>query len=154
MSAASLEAISAARQLVARFNDAINRSDFAAYHDLWTPEGILDLRGLPDIAGPIKGAQAIVNAIKPMRESWEFFFQMTGEVYVEQDGDIIVARSPMWEFGRTAEGKGYSAHSINVDEITQTPEGWRLARRIWYGVLINNDNLPGTSIPLPTDLRS
>jgi hypothetical protein len=52
----------------------------------------------------------------------------------------------MIEMGRSLEGKGYTAHAVNADLLLRTQAGWRFQRRTWYGVLINNERLPGQQV--------
>lgn len=89
-----------------------------------------------------------------MLENWAVFLQLTAEPVFEMDGQTLVVRSPMWEFGRSHAGQRYSGYALNVDEIVRAEQGWRFARRIWHPLLMNQADIPGTIVPLPTDLRS
>ena len=115
----SPEAASAARDLLARFNDAINRRDLQQFRGLWTADAVWDIRTMSVSSGP----EAITATIAAMLETWEVFFQLTGEAVIETDGELLVARSPMWEFGRSHAGQSYSGDALNVDRIVQGSGG-------------------------------
>jgi ketosteroid isomerase-like protein len=138
----------AIRHLAAQFTDAINRRDFALFRSLWTSDAVWDIKGMASA----EGADAITRLLESMQNNWEIFFQITGEGVIEIEGTRARASFPMIEMGRSLEGKGYTAHAVNADLLLRTQEGWRFQRRTWYGILINNEPLPGQASRLPMDL--
>jgi ketosteroid isomerase-like protein len=113
------EAVDAGRELIGRFNDAINRRDLDQFRSLWTEDAIWDIKTMSAATGP----QAITELIASMLQNWEVFFQLSGEPVFEADGQTLVARSPMWEFGRSHTGSSYSGYALNVDEIVRGEQG-------------------------------
>ena len=141
--------VNAVRDLIARFDDAINRRDMHTFHGLWTADAVWDIRTMSTSTGP----DAITATIAGMLDNWEVFFQLSGEAVIESDGDQVLARSPMWEFGRSHGGQSYSGYALNADRFVTGANGWRFARRTWYPMLVNQADIPGNAIALPEEVR-
>jgi ketosteroid isomerase-like protein len=133
----------AVRDLAARFHDGVNRRDVELLRSLWTTDAVWDLPGI----ARAEGIDQIAGILVGLVEAWELFVQIPGSAVVDVDSgaDLARARVPLHEVGRTIDGTDYRAYGWNEDEWKRTPDGWRLARRTWHPVLVDEAPAPGPS---------
>src|SRR3954454_22514640 len=105
----------AVRAASARFSDAVNRRDSQQFRALWTEDAVWTVPGLIEAVG----RDDIADTFRRLLEPWEVFFQLPGTAVVEVSGETATARTPLREVGRSADGAGYTAHGINVDELVR-----------------------------------
>ena len=112
------------RSLVARYADAVNTRDEAAWAATWAADGVWELMGRA-----FEGRDAVVATWRGAMSTFEFVFQQVHSGFVELDGDAATGRWAMTELGRTAAGEPTLLLARYADEYVRGSEGWRFARR-------------------------
>jgi len=122
-------------RLAARFSDAVNERDSAAFAQLWANEGAVWNIG-PPLASHAEGKAAIVAMLEGLFKIERYFMQMTHSGVVTLDGSRATARFVIREHGR-GEGSYYENLAVYNDELVREAEGWRFARRSYTYRFLN-----------------
>lgn len=138
--------------LVARFDDAVNRRDTMEFAALWTEDAVWEI-GEP-MPMHTHGRSQIVEIWTSMiaGTAWLFRGSFSGVVHV--DGDTALGRWPCIETGAFTSGQGYDNRALYEDRYVRTAEGWRFAQRRYLYLWLSNDRLPGQAIPLGEEIAS
>jgi ketosteroid isomerase-like protein len=138
-------------ELVARFADAVNRLDLAAFEYLWTPEATWIIDPPTDYRSRGSRAEITAGFDQGMRGHWRSFSQYVHGTVVdfEPGGDAASVRSYLSEIGIPLEGDGgYSNHGTYIDRVERTAEGWRFRERHYRYLYLDGSTLHGEGAPL------
>ncbi len=95
----------------------------------FTPDGVFELGGAPDTAGPA-ALHAMITAMAEVG-----FVHMTLNHRIEVDGDTAVQRCTVLLGRRSAKREPGSSKWVTTgrytDHLRRTPEGWRFTRRVF-----------------------
>ncbi|MBS7542484.1 nuclear transport factor 2 family protein [Ancylobacter oerskovii] len=114
-------------RLAARFSDAVNERDLAAFGRLWAEAGAVWSIG-PPLTSRAEGREAIVGLLESLYKLERYFMQMTHSGVVTLDGDRATARYVVREHGR-GDGTYYENLAVYNDELVREADGWRFATR-------------------------
>lgn len=118
------------QDLLARYAQAIDRRDWDALDDLFTPGARIDYTAMGGAAGDLGEIKIFLAEAMPM---FEVFQHLVGSSVVDIDGDTATARTichnPMVLHG------GQDPHLMvcglwYLDMLVRTPAGWRISERI------------------------
>jgi ketosteroid isomerase-like protein len=122
-------------RLAARFSDAVNTRDVAAFAGLWASGGAIWTIG-PPLASQAEGREAIVAMLDRLNQIERYFMQMTHSGVVTLAGDRATARFIIREHGR-GDGTYYDNLGIYNDELIREADGWRFAKRSYTYRFLN-----------------
>jgi ketosteroid isomerase-like protein len=114
-------------RLAARFSDAVNERDIAAFAQLWATDGAVWNIG-PPLPLSASGREAIVAMLEGLYKMERYFMQMTHSGVVVLDGDSATARFVVREHGR-GESTYYENLAVYNDEFVRQTDGWHFAKR-------------------------
>lgn len=136
--------------LVARFDDAVNRRDVEEFAPLWCEDAVWEI-GEP-MPMHVEGAGAILETWQLMVAStvWLFRGSFAGVVTIEDDH--ARGRWPCVEtgtFAATAEApaRGYDNRAIYDDIYVRVDGLWRFQHRRYVYLWLSSDALPGAPVP-------
>ncbi len=136
--------------LVARFDDAVNRRDTDEFAALWSPNAVWEI-GEP-MPMRVEGAPTIVETWKGMiaHTTWLFRGSFAGVVTLE--GNRARGRWPCVEtgtFAATADTpeRGYDNRAIYDDLYVREDGGWLFSHRRYVYLWLSTDTMPGGPIP-------
>src|SRR5260370_2406361 len=78
------------RNLVARYTDAVNQRDLAAFRQLWTDDAVWEIG--PPLQSRADGIDEIVALLRRLLQAEKYFMQMTHSGWIEIEGDRATAR--------------------------------------------------------------
>ncbi len=137
-------------ELVARFDDAVNRRDATEFAALWVQDGVWEI-GDP-LPMRVAGAAGIVATWSRMIAGTSWLFRGSFAGVVEISGDTANGRWPCIETGTFKDGRGYDNRAIYEDHYRRTPDGWRFAHRRYLYLWLSSETLPGAPVPLGAEL--
>ena len=140
----------AVRQVLARFADALNRRDMAAFGRLWWPEAVWELTA--PVNQTLTGAGPILTQATEMLGGFELLIVMAHEPTIEVQGDTATARWLMHEVHRTPAGQGEATYALYADELARRQGEWRFLRRTYATLFSQQVPLNGPAYPLPPSL--
>jgi ketosteroid isomerase-like protein len=132
--------------LVARFDDAVNRRDATAFAALWADDAVWEI-GEP-MPMRVEGARHIVDTWTRMIGGTRWLFRGSFAGVVNVDGDVARGRWPCIETGTFADGKGYDNRALYEDRYIKRGGGWRFQHRRYLYLWLSNEPLPGAPVPL------
>ncbi len=115
-----MEDLEEIRTLMARYCFAIDSKNAAAFADLFTEDGVFDLKFVP----PIEGREALRAFVPSIPDGAHHF---TANEIIELDGDQAVVRAYVLVVNEAPAGIGTVGEYDDV--VSRTPDGWRFARR-------------------------
>ena len=133
----------AIRDLIDRYNDAVNHRDWAALRETFTEDAIWE------VAAPVnlrfQGAGEIAGGIRGSVGRQEFLVQSSSAIVIEQTtSELASARSTMIEMGRPKEGgPGMHAAGTYYDELAKVNGKWRFKHRIFRVRYMDEIAVPG-----------
>lgn len=134
----------AIRDLTARFSDACNTRDVAAFRSVWLGDGVWEI-GEP-LPARADGIEKIVEMLENLLGSWEFFVQMTHTGVVRVDGDKARARWTVQETARKPNGAGfYNNFALYEDKLVRAGGHWYFAERRYEYIYLDDSALRGKS---------
>jgi len=122
-------------RLAARFSDAVNTRDLAAFADLWASAGAVWIIG-PPLASRAEGREAIVAMLDRLYQIERYFMQMTHSGVITLVGDHATARFIIREHGR-GDGTYYENLGVYNDDLVREADGWRFAKRSYAYRFLN-----------------
>jgi ketosteroid isomerase-like protein len=140
----------AIEQLVASFDDAVNRRDAAQFARLWTHDAIWEIGDPRPMR--IEGAPEISATWSRMIEGTKWLFRGTFVGVVSVDGDVATGRWPCIETGTFLDGQGYDNRAIYEDIYARTEGGWLFRHRRYLYLWFSSESLPGAPVPLAEEL--
>lgn len=123
------------RQLLARYNIAIDLGHIANWVDCFTPDGVFECIGLPDgsaLGGRHEGADALrayaeshfsINKGRARHWNWNLLIDAVGD-----DGATMTSYLNAHSAGQ-GDSAVLRATGIYRDELVRTDDGWRFATR-------------------------
>jgi ketosteroid isomerase-like protein len=132
--------------LVARFDDAVNRRDVAEFSALWCDDAVWEIEA--PMAMRTEGAAAIVATWQHMLGGTQWLFRGSFAGVLQVDGDTATGRWPCVETGTFANGKGYDNRAIYEDHYRREPDGWRFLHRRYVYLWLSSEPLPGAPVAL------
>jgi ketosteroid isomerase-like protein len=135
--------------LVARFDDAVNRRDVAEFSALWRDDAVWEIEAPMQMR--TEGAKRIVATWQQLLggTQWLFRGSFAGVLHVE--GDTATGRWPCVETGTFADGKGYDNRAIYEDRYVREQGQWRFQHRRYVYLWLSSDPLPGAPVALAPD---
>jgi hypothetical protein len=135
------------RNLVARYSDAVLRSDVREWLGTWAQEGEWQLLG-----GVSRGHEALRDRLEELTENIEYVMQLTGGGIVHLDGDLARGRWTVTEYARTKAGAALFSMGSYRDDYCQEEGVWRFARRRFSLFYMGPPDLSGRLMPVPEEL--
>lgn len=144
----------AIEDLVARFDDAVNRRDAGEFAALWSPDAIWEI-GEP-MPMRVEGARTIAETWTRMVASTIWLFRGSFAGVVSIDGDRARGRWPCVETGTfaatgEAPARGYDSRAIYDDLYVRRDGRWLFEHRRYVYLWLSSDALPGAPVPLMPD---
>lgn len=116
------------RNLAARFTDAVNERDVAAFRQLWTNDAVWEIG--PPLQSRAEGVDEIAALLSRLLEAEQYFMQMTHSGVIEIKGDRATARFVERERGR-GESSYYDCLAVYEDVLVREGNGWLFAKRFY-----------------------
>jgi len=136
------------QQLAARFSDAVNERDVAAFGGVWAEKDAVWEIGDP-LPSRAEGRDAIVRMLEWLFTIEHYLMQMTHAGVITLDGDRATARFAIRERGR---GRGsdsfYDNLAVYDDALVREPEGWRFLRRSYSYRFLDQERFTGVAFPV------
>jgi ketosteroid isomerase-like protein len=133
------------QQLAARFSDAVNERDVAAFGALWVENGSVWEIGQP-LPSRAEGRDGIIHMLEGLFTIERYFMQMTHSGVITLNGDRATARFAIREHGRGA-GSFYDNLAVYDDELVREAGGWRFLRRSYSYRFLNQEPFAGVAFP-------
>ncbi|MGL6290498.1 MAG: nuclear transport factor 2 family protein [Silanimonas sp.] len=132
--------------LVARFDDAVNRRDAAEFRALWAEDAVWEI-GEPRPMR-VEGAATIADTWLGMVKATQWLFRgsFTGVVSIEDD--TATGRWPCAETGVFADGTPYDNRSIYRDTYVKRDGRWLILSRHYTYLWLSGERLPGAPVVL------
>ncbi len=143
--------------LVARFDDAVNRKDAIEFGRLWGEDAIWEI-GEP-MPLHVEGRAAIVEAWTQMVASTDWLFRGSFMGLIDVTGDTATGRWPCIETGTfkatgDVQAKGYDNRALYEDRYVKRDGTWYFAHRRYLYLWLSNDALPGSGIALGEEIAA
>lgn len=143
--------------LVARFDDAVNRRDADEFGALWAEEAIWEI-GDPQPLH-VEGREAIIETWRRMIAGTDWLFRGSFMGVIGVEGDTGWGRWPCVETGTftaTADSaaRGYDNRAIYEDLYVRQDGHWRFRHRRYLYLWLSSENLPGGRIALGEEIAS
>ena len=142
--------------LVARFDDAVNRRDKDEFSKLWAEDAVWEI-GEPRPLH-VEGADKIVSTWSTMLFDSEWMFRGSFAGIVSIDGDTATGRWPSIETGTLLDDnkcpQGYDNRAVYEDDYTKKDGVWRFRHRRYLYLWLSTDKLPGHPVKLGAELTS
>lgn len=141
--------------LVARFDDAVNRKDVAEFRGLWVTDAVWEIGDpLPMRA---EGRDMIVDTWTKMVAGTEWLFRGSFMGVIDVTGDTATGRWPCVETGTfKAQGdkpaRGYDNRALYVDRYVKQLGKWYFSHRRYLYLWLSNETLPGGAVALGKDI--
>lgn len=134
----------ALNKLMARYVDAANRRDGAAWSSTWAEDGRWLLMGME-----ITGRENILGLWQQVLEGFEFAILMPASGHFDIDGDTATGHWYLQEFTRDLQGEALAALSRYNDSYVKVNGQWLFASREYSFLYRGPADLSGEYIPLP-----
>ncbi len=112
------------RNLVARYVDAVNDRDEAAWQSTWCDDATWELMGQR-----LEGTEACLGFLRAAFGSLEAVIQQATGGVIEIDGDEATGRWTISEHAKTTDGTTMLLIGSYSDRYLRTGDGWRFAHR-------------------------
>jgi ketosteroid isomerase-like protein len=136
-------------ELVARFDDAVNRRDVGEFATLWADDAVWEIK--EPMPMRTVGANNIVATWEQMLLGTKWLFRGSFVGVLQIDGDDATGRWPCVETGTFADGKGYDNRAIYEDIYVRRIGRWWFKERRYVYLWLSSETLPGKPIPLVAD---
>jgi hypothetical protein len=113
------------RELPARYADIVNLRRPDLLPQVFAPDVVWTVPGLE----PIAGVAAASAALQALLEGYPHLLQMVGASVLRADGDAVVGRTAISEWGRDADGYNVQMIGVYTDRMVMTSVGWRFSER-------------------------
>ena len=133
------------RNLVARYTDAVNERDIAAFRQLWTYDAVWEIG--PPLQSRADGIDEIVALLRRLLQAEQYFMQMTHSGVIEIKGDQATARFVERERGR-GESTYYENLAVYEDVLVREADGWRFAKRSYHYRFLDQNPFGGNAFPI------
>jgi ketosteroid isomerase-like protein len=133
------------QSLAARFSDAVNERDIAAFMSLWANTGAIWEIGKP-LASRADGKEAIAALLEGLFKIERYFMQMTHSGVITLDGDRAAARFVIREHGR-GDSTYYDNLAVYNDILVREAGGWRFLERHYSYRFLDEEPFKGDAFP-------
>jgi ketosteroid isomerase-like protein len=117
--------------LLARYSDAVDRHDWDALDDVFTPDAFIDYGAMGGSSGDLATTkQFLSGTASPLFPMWQ---HMLGQTLLELDGDTARARTVCHNPMVLREGPDPQMMMCGLwyrDDLVRTGAGWRISRRV------------------------
>jgi ketosteroid isomerase-like protein len=137
-------------QLVARFDDAVNRRDPDEFRRLWTEDGVWEI-GEP-FPLTVRGADAVTATWAQMLGAMTWLFRGSFAGVLVVDGDGAQGRWPCVETGTFSDGRGYDNRAVYEDRYERRDGRWLFAHRRYLYLWLSQEPLPGAPVALGAEI--
>ena len=134
------------RDLVARYADAVNRRDEAAWGATWAKDGEWDLSGRP-----ASGRDAVVALWSQLMGGIPWVNQIVYFGLVDVDGAAATGRWYLAEFMKLPDGTGRQMIGVYRDQYVKEDGAWKFAKRRMDPVYSGPPDLSGDAMPFPAE---
>lgn len=121
------------------YADAIDRGDWDALDDVFTPDALIDYTATGGIRGSLVEIKTFLSEVMGMFTSYQ---HLTGPVKIDLAGDTATGRAichnPMTITGPDGVGTTMLIGLWYVDRYVRTPAGWRIAERVEERSYVHN----------------
>ncbi len=129
-------------QLIVDYANAIDRRDFDALDQVFTPDAYIDYRAM----GGVDGKYPEIKAwLKPALDKFPAYSHMVGNITTKIEGDAASARTLCFNPMTVDLGGGNSQVMFlglwYADKLVRTKDGWRMTERIEESGYVQN--VPG-----------
>ena len=131
------------RTLVARYSDGVATRDAGTWGSTWAEDADWQIVGFN-----AHGRTAIVELWQKLMAGFPWVVQLMGSGTVEVQGDTGKGRWYLFEFAKSAEGKGLLNVGVYHDDYRRTAAGWRFACRRFDLLYSGPPDLSATAMPL------
>jgi ketosteroid isomerase-like protein len=135
----------ALRSLMARYVDAVNRSDGSAWASTWATDGVWNLLGTP-----VTGRDNILGLWQQMMGGFEFAIMMPSSCLFNIAGDTASGHWYLHEYTRDIEGNASSVLSRYLDTYVKQDGQWLYQSREYGFMYHGAPDLSGAYTALPT----
>lgn len=133
----ALQSELAVRNLVARYSDAVNRRDEAAWANTWAEDGVWCIVGMQ-----ARGRAEVVALWNKLMQGFPLVVQMPGECIVQVQGASAQCRAYLTESIKQPDGSALLSLGVYHDTIRCCADGqWRFARREFHAMYSGPPNL-------------
>lgn len=138
----------AIRELIARYSDAVNRRDSAAWGATWATDAVWHIA--PGLSP--EGRDNIVALWEQLMSGFPFVVQMPSACLVEVEGDQARCRFYLCEYGKREDGGGMLTLGVYHDRLRREKEGWRFVERRFHPLYSGPPDLSGAAAGFPKEL--
>src|ERR1700761_3642489 len=129
-------------QLIVDYANAIDRRDFDALDQVFTPDAYIDYRAM----GGVDGKYPEIKAwLRPALDKFPAYSHMVGNITTEIEGDAATARTLCFNPMTVDLGGGNSQVMFlglwYADKLVRTKDGWRMTERVEESGYVHN--VPG-----------
>jgi ketosteroid isomerase-like protein len=142
----------AIHDLVARFDDAVNRRDAAEFGRLWAPDAVWEIGDPRPMR--IGGAEAILSTWRGMIDGTRWLFRGSFAGVVTLDGDRGVGRWPCIETGVFADGESYDNRALYEDIYVREEGRWLFGHRRYLYLWLSSETLRGAAVRLGEEIAA
>ena len=132
-------------RLAARFSDAVNERDNAAFSSLWANTGAIWEIGKP-LPSRAEGKEAIAALLEGLFKVERYFMQMNHSGVITLGGDRATARFVIREHGR-GDGTYYDNLAVYNDVLVRESGGWRFLERHYSYRFLDQEPFKGDAFP-------
>lgn len=140
----TLEDELALEKLMARYVDAANRRDGAAWAQTWAKDGCWNLMGME-----VTGRDNILALWEQVVAGFEFALLMPSSHHFEINGDTAQGHWYLQEFTRDLEHERFAAISRYQDDYVRVDGEWLFKTRRYDFIYRGPGDLSGDYTPLP-----
>jgi hypothetical protein len=134
----------AIRDLNARYIDAVNRLDAAAWEATWAEGARWRIFGTE-----FAGRARILEVWKGAMSQFDFVVMALNSGTLERRGDMVSGRWYVTEFLRSRDGSGRMVLGSYRDEYARESDGWKFSVRSYHVIHQGAFDLSGAHQPLP-----
>jgi len=134
----------ALRNLMARYVDAVNRCDAAAWTATWAEDGVWSLLGTP-----VSGRDNILGLWRQMMSGFEFAIMLPSSSMFEIEDTTASGHWYLQEYTRDLEGNASTILSRYLDTYVKRDGQWLYQSREYSLIYHGAPDLGGSYTPLP-----
>ncbi|CAI7631222.1 unnamed protein product [Penicillium pancosmium] len=144
----------AIRDLVARFANACSPPDYKSFAKLLVPDNNRKPSWILSFPFSMSatGVNEIVDMVKGLLESRDFFAQMLHSGVIEIDGDCATGRWIMHEIGKRPGESYYNNFAIYEDVMRKIDGSWFFSQREYKYMFLDSSSFEGQAFSLSTSI--
>ncbi len=142
--------------LVARFDDAVNRRDKSEFSKLWAKDAVWEIGNPRPLY--VEGAESIVDTWSTMLFGSEWMFRGSFAGVVTVNGVNATGRWPCIETGTllspNKSPQGYDNRAVYEDDYIKIDGLWLFQRRRYLYLWLSTRQMPGSPVKLGPEILS